>query len=283
MTFCYNGEEGKVLGRTARSWGEIGLFYLIYYTCLACFFAGMLAVFYHTLDWNEPKLKGSDTLLKQNPGLAFRPIPNVDSTLIRFNKARPSTYTPFVDHIQAYLQYYESDMQQSNTGKVVDCRSVNTLRDKSKWDEACRFEISYEMQGDCVKQQSFGFEDGQPCILMKLNRIYDWIPEPYTNTTVPENIKDHWSEYSVTVHCEGENPADRDNMGDITYIPSNGFHFKYFPYRNQQGYRSPLVFVRFENPTPAVLLMIECKVYAKNIEHDVMTKAGMVHFELMVD
>ena len=37
-------------------------------------------------------------------GLAFRPIPNVMTTLIRFNKARPSTYSPYVDHIEGFLQ-----------------------------------------------------------------------------------------------------------------------------------------------------------------------------------
>lgn len=37
-------------------------------------------------------------------GLAFRPLPDVESTLIRFNKARASTYTPYVDHIESFLQ-----------------------------------------------------------------------------------------------------------------------------------------------------------------------------------
>lgn len=49
--------------------GEITVFFLIFYACLAGFFAGMLSVFYYTLDWNEPRLKGSDSLLKQNPGM----------------------------------------------------------------------------------------------------------------------------------------------------------------------------------------------------------------------
>jgi len=80
-----------------------------------------------------------------------------------------------------------------------------------------------------------------------------------------------------------QNAADKDMLGDIIYYPSNGFPFKYFPYRNQQGYRSPLVFVRFDNPKPAQLFMITCKVFAKNIKHDSMDRSGMVHFELMVD
>lgn len=77
--------------------------------------------------------------------------------------------------------------------------------------------------------------------------------------------------------------TDKDNLGDVVYYPPNGFHFKYFPYRNQQGYRSPLVFVRFDNPNPAQLLMVTCKVFAKNIKHNAMERSGQVHFELMID
>ncbi|XP_060583120.1 sodium/potassium-transporting ATPase subunit beta-like isoform X1 [Ruditapes philippinarum] len=280
--FLYNSEEGKVLGRTAKSWGEITLFYIIYYACLSGFFAGMLAVFYHTLDWNVPKLQGSDTLLKQNPGLAFRPLPNVETTLIRFNKARASTYTPYVDHIESFLQYYENEYQQTETGIMTDCSTFDKLRPSEDWDKACRFDIQL-LGADCVKQQSFGYEDGQPCVLLKLNRIFDWMPEPYTNDTVPGEIADYWEEYSIAVHCYGENPSDKDNIGNIVYSPPSGFHFKYFPYRNQQGYRSPLVFVRFDDPNPAQLYMVTCKVYAKNIQHDSMERSGMVHFELMID
>ncbi|WAR28728.1 AT1B1-like protein [Mya arenaria] len=285
-TFLYNSEEGKVLGRTGKSWAGIGVFYTIYYICLAGFFAGMLAVFYTTLDWNKPRLQGSDSLLKQNPGLAFRPLPDVSTTLIRFNKARASTYTPYVDHIAAFLQYYENELQTAETGTIVDCDTYTKLRDEDQWDKACRFDITNELGDVCVKQQSFGYEDGQPCVLLKLNRIFDWLPEPFeSNSSIPSELQgsDIWQQYSITVKCEGENPADNDKLGDILYYPPHGFHFKYFPYRNQQGYRSPLVFVRFDNPEPAQLFMITCKVYAKNIEYDFMDRSGLVHFELMVD
>ena len=47
---------------------EIGFFYLVYYTFLAGFFAGLMAVFYQTLDSHYPKLMGQDSLLRGNPG-----------------------------------------------------------------------------------------------------------------------------------------------------------------------------------------------------------------------
>jgi len=161
------------------------------------------------------------------------------------------------------LADYENELQTTETGSLVDCETVTKLRDQDQWDKACRFDITNELGDACVKQQSFGYEDGQPCVLLKLNRvrwfmifcysfyvlilillvlwiwtrlmfpqqpyncflphrlsnpdniflcvcipqIFDWLPEPYTNDTLPEELRNSpglWQEYSVTVKCEGE-------------------------------------------------------------------------------
>lgn len=52
---------------------------------------------------------------------------------------------------------------------------------------------------------------------------------------------------------------------------------------NQANYVSPVVMVQFTNPKVQTLLMVECRVYAKNIKYDKMALDGAVHFELMVD
>lgn len=52
----------------------------------------------------------------------------------------------------------------------------------------------------------------------------------------------------VWVSCEGENVADIEHIGPIRYIPQKGFPSQYFPYKNQEGYLSPLVAVHFEKP-----------------------------------
>ena len=43
------------------------------------------------------------------------------------------------------------------------------------------------------------------------------------------------------------------------------------------------MFVRFENPDPAKLIRVVCKVYARNIVHNSILDTGMVSFELLVD
>ena len=52
----------------------------------------------------------------------------------------------------------------------------------------------------------------------------------------------------VWLDCEGENPADKENMGPIVYHPTRGISANYFPYLNQEGYLSPAVFVEFTKP-----------------------------------
>ncbi|KAF2891414.1 hypothetical protein ILUMI_14759 [Ignelater luminosus] len=82
------------------------------------------------------------------------------------------------------------------------------------------------------------------------------------------------------ISCEGENPADVENIGPMQYRPMFGFDGAYFPVVNKEQYLRPLVAVFFERPARGVLINIECKAWARNIKHE---EEGTVHFELMVD
>lgn len=53
---------------------------------------------------------------------------------------------------------------------------------------------------------------------------------------------------TVWVSCEGENPADIENVGPIEYYPRQGFPGYYYPYENSEGYLSPLVAIHFKSP-----------------------------------
>ena len=53
---------------------------------------------------------------------------------------------------------------------------------------------------------------------------------------------------TVWLSCEGEKPADRENIGPIEYIPRRGFPGYFYPYKNTAGYMSPLVAVYFKQP-----------------------------------
>lgn len=53
---------------------------------------------------------------------------------------------------------------------------------------------------------------------------------------------------TVWVSCEGENPADQENIGPVDYFPIRGFPGYFYPYQNSEGYLSPLVAIHFRRP-----------------------------------
>ncbi|ESO98925.1 hypothetical protein LOTGIDRAFT_213719 [Lottia gigantea] len=278
MKFLWNSEEKKVMGRSGRSWAEIGFFYLIFYACLAGFFAALIAVFYQTIDEKYPKLMGTDSLLKANPGMGYKPKPDIDSTLIRYAKNEPDTYSVFTTELNGFLDMY------ANQSSHVEC---NTTELRPNADLPCKVDIAALTQ-NCSSANKFGFPDGEPCILLKLNKIFDWTPELYDPAalpdSMPQDVKDIYSsENQIWISCEGENPGDSQNMGTPHFFPSQGFSLKFFPYMNQKGYLAPIVFVKFVGVQRNIGLMIECKAWAKNIQHNRLKKEGSVHFELLVD
>lgn len=108
---------------------------------------------------------------------------------------------------------------------------------------------------------------------------------------------------TIWVSCEGENPADQENIGAINYLPIRGFPGYFYPYQNSEGYLSPLVAVHFQrpkrksslissiliillkkySPLGGIIINVECKAWARNIIHDRKDRIGSVHYELLID
>lgn len=63
------------------------------------------------------------------------------------------------------------------------------------------------------------------------------------------NITDKYFQLdTIWVSCEGESPADIENIGPIDYYPERGFQGYFYPFLNSEGYLSPLVAVHFKRP-----------------------------------
>ena len=89
-------------------------------------------------------------------------------------------------------------------------------------------------------------------------QIYNWYPDLYRNKSeAPEEIHDVFNPNLIGVKCFGVHDADKEHIGHLKYYPEAGFPFVYYPYLNQQRYKSPLVFVQFESATPGVVIMVK--------------------------
>jgi sodium/potassium-transporting ATPase subunit beta len=290
--FIWNSETSEFLGRTGCSWFKIGLFYVIYYACLAGFFMAMLVVFYQTLDDEVPKWLNSNGIIGDNPGMGFRPRPpdeHIDSTLVNFRHGSTvGNFDGWVKDLDKFLENYRNGTENAkSTPEIIEC-GFNMNPGEG---QICKVNSKDLMQSNCTRENKYGFEEGKPCILLKLNRIYGWKPEPYHNSSdLPEHAPAQLKKYVQALEkstsgeaamvgrviwftCEGENPADIEKLGEISY----------YPYKNQRGYLSPAVFLHLKNPKHGVLLSIECKAWARNIRHVSMDRQGSVHFELLVD
>jgi len=288
--FLWNPETSEFLGRTGASWLKITIFYIIFFAGLAAFFGLMLWIFYQTLDPTKPKWIGEDGLIGSNPGVGFRPMPdqdkNVESTLIWYKRGDANSGKFWSDQLKNQWKTYTESSQTGSQGQIC---TWTTTAGPDKW---CKVPVE-QIDGNCTAANSFGYQKGEPCILIKLNKIYGWKPDAYTSkdklpddmpADLQKKINDTPAENPrVWFSCDGENPADKENLGKVEYIPSQGIESFFYPFMNQNGYQSPFIFVRLTNPLNGVLINVECKAWAKNIHPSRLDRVGTVHFEIMID
>uniref|UniRef100_A0A672GGY6 Sodium/potassium-transporting ATPase subunit beta n=1 Tax=Salarias fasciatus TaxID=181472 RepID=A0A672GGY6_SALFA len=245
MGFIYNRRTGEFLGRTASSWGLILLFYLVFYGFLAAMFLLTMWVMLLTLDDNVPKHQDR----VPSPGLVIRP----HAAEISFNRSNPADYSGYVQQLHQFLQPYEDSRQEQNELCLV---GEYTLQDGEPLKKACQFKRSLLRYCSGLSDTSFGYSDGKPCVLIKMNRIIGLKPigDPYVNCTskVPD----------------GNAPLE------MLYFPSDGRIDKmFFPYYGKKAhpdYVQPLVAVKLllTKEDYNVEQTVECKLEGSDLRNN---------------
>ncbi|XP_010769248.1 sodium/potassium-transporting ATPase subunit beta-3-like [Notothenia coriiceps] len=257
----YNPRTGEFMGRTASSWALILLFYLVFYAFLAGMFALTMWVMLMTLDDNVPKYQDRVPY----PGLAIQP----NSLDIIYNKSEPLKYAPYVQKLESFLLSYNDTEQEKNE----ECtRGEYFLQDDAEDMEkkACRFKRGFLSLCSGLSDTNFGYSEGKPCILLKLNRIIGLKPrgDPYITCAVK-----------------------KDEPIQMQYFPREGSIDKmYFPYYGKKAhetYVQPLVAVKLllTKEDYNKELAIECKVEGSDLRNnDERDKfLGRVTFRIKVE
>jgi len=327
--FLYDKNTGAILGRTPMSWALIIAFYIVYYGFLAGFWTLMLFAFFQSLPESdkEPRWQTTKGLIGESPALGIRPNQEwamIDSSMIIYRidqeakadkeKVVPG-YKQWVTRTQAFLDHYNKEYLAKNEF-AKDCSGAHKPNGSYPVDEKgfaldwekyfCQFDLN--ILEECKGGDNLGYKEGEPCVILKLNRIYGLDPDYYHNISFikPETLKkmptslvnhlnnskvEHKDKYKVWVECHGENPADEEllhlnespDKPNIQYFPKDaGFSADHFPYYNQFNYTSPLVAVKFRNLKRGVLHHIECRAWAGNIGYHKRDRIGRVHFEIMI-
>lgn len=302
----WNPQTKTCLGRTGSSWLKIIGFYICLYSCLAAIWSMYYGIFHLTISDKYPKWILDESIIGTNPGVGMRPQApreHVESALIEYRMGPNGNYQHWVENINLYLK--ELDLSQhaqqqpanqqtdisnansnsNNNDKPIQQPKINCDQNKSEEetrDTICPFDAS-AIPAECTAAQNYSFPQGQPCVLIKLNRIYGWKPQPYEWKPAMYPDEAPFTPGNIQITCEGQHDADKEHLGRVEYYPAHGIEVKYYPFYNQPGYQSPYVMVQFKNPKRKTLIYVECKAWAKNVEHDRYNRKGMTTFELFIE
>nr|KAF6473245.1 ATPase Na+/K+ transporting subunit beta 3 [Rousettus aegyptiacus] len=166
--FIYNPNTGEFLGRTAKSWGLILLFYQVFYGFLAALFTFTMWAMLQTLNDEVPKYRDQIS----SPGLMVFPKP-VTALDYSFSISNPESYKGYIEDLKRFLKPYDSEEQKN----LTICPSGTLFEQKGPIYVACRFPLDLLQACSGVNDPEFGYSKGHPCILVKMNRIIGLKPQ----------------------------------------------------------------------------------------------------------
>ncbi|XP_069675809.1 sodium/potassium-transporting ATPase subunit beta-2-like [Periplaneta americana] len=286
-TFLYNSEAGSCLGRTPASWAKIMTFYVIFYSCLAGFFAVCMWGLLQTIDREVPKYQLDRSLIGTSPGLSSRPLPPEGRESVMTYKRADNEWTSSSEWLSTFgefLKEYESP--------VAAGQECNYTSGKDNESEICAIDVN--SWGDCKPNDTIATS---PCVYFKLNKVYDWVPEYYKDLGslpdhMPKQLKDLISQTlsgnpkemaKVWLSCTGRYEADETNLGEILYYPEQGFPGYFYPFRRQKGFLSPVVAVNFRNAKPDTEISVECRTWSPSMVQDRKEQLGVLNFKIKIE
>ncbi|KAL7982996.1 hypothetical protein Chor_013602 [Crotalus horridus] len=213
--FVWNPRTHQFMGRTGSSWALILLFYLIFYAFLTALFCLTMWVLLQTVDPFLPKYQDRLSIPAYN-----------DSRQAAMNEfCQPGRYNEQPDN--GVLNYPK---------------------------RACQFNRTFLRDCSGLNDSTYGYQEGRPCILVKMNRKEE----------------------------------EMQKLGEIAMFPAEGnIDLMYFPYYGKKihvNYTQPVVAVKFLNLTFNHEHNVECKINAANIKTDERDKfAGRVAFKIRVN
>lgn len=172
---------------------------MIFYGCLAGIFIGTIQVMLLTISEFKPTYQ--DRVAP--PGLTQ--IPQIQKTEISFRPQDPKSYDAYVTNIVRFLEKYKESAQK-NDMIFEDCGNVpSEYKERGPYDsdpgerKVCRFKL--EWLGNCsgINDESYGYREGKPCVIIKLNRVLGFKPKPPKNESLEK-----YNPYVLPVQCTGK-------------------------------------------------------------------------------
>ncbi|XP_074839182.1 sodium/potassium-transporting ATPase subunit beta-2 [Carettochelys insculpta] len=269
--FIWNPRTHQFMGRTGTSWGLILLFYLVFYGFLTALFTLTMWVMLQTVDPYVPKYQDRLSV----PGMMIRP--KTEALDVTFNVSNRDTWVLYVTMLNDFLEPY-NDSIQAATNVACQPGRYNEQPDNGVLNypkRACQFNRT--LLGACngINDSSqYGYANGSPCVLIKMNRIINFLAG---------------ANQTMNVTCAATDEKDAQKLGEMDMYPPGGhIDLMYFPYYGKKvhvNYTQPIVAVKFRNPEANMDHNVECRINAANIETtNARDKfAGRVAFKIRVN
>ncbi|XP_032476024.1 protein ATP1B4 isoform X1 [Phocoena sinus] len=265
--YLWDPEKRMSLARTGQSWSLILVIYFFFYASLAAVITLCMYTLFLTISPYMPTF----TERVKPPGVMIRPFAH--SLNFNFNVSEPDTWQHYVISLNGFLQGYNDSLQEEMN---VDCPPGQYFIQDGDEDEdkkACQFKRSFLKNCSGLEDPTFGYSTGQPCILLKMNRIVGFRPEPGD---------------PVKVSCKVQR-GDENDIRSINYYPeSASFDLRYYPYYGKLthvNYTSPLVAMHFTDVVKNQVVPVQCQLKGKGIINDVINDrfVGRVIFTLNIE
>ncbi|XP_063102415.1 protein ATP1B4 isoform X4 [Cavia porcellus] len=193
IEYLWDPERRMSLAQTGQSWSLILFIYFFFYASLAAVITLCMYMLFLTISPYMPTF----TERVKTPGVMIRPFAH--SLNFNFNVSEPDTWQHYVISLNGFLQGYNDSLQEEMN---VDCPPGQYFIQDGNEDEdkkACQFKRSFLKNCSGLEDPTFGYSTGQPCILLKMNRIAGFLPELGDPVKVSCKVQGHplWSRLAL--------------------------------------------------------------------------------------
>ncbi|CAB3406480.1 unnamed protein product [Caenorhabditis bovis] len=245
------------------------MYLLILWGICIAFSVALVSLHIKNMHPQFPTYFGDGSFIGGVPLVTFDPNPK------RFLESRQNLMSfniyDFFSYRNLLIRYKQ--VLKKSSGKKELCRTKKLTET-----EACKFDRVTNF-GECVLdddnlEHGFGFSKGQPCLMLKLNKIIGWYPSFLNNSNCPK-----------TNLCCGEGikfVCESDDDVNFEYYPKTGIPACYFPYANQKGYEQPYMMAKISNITFDKEVSITCSPAHSSLKKMENGKANELRFTMLM-
>jgi len=113
--------------------------------------------------------------------MGYRPMhPNADVLILEFKPTDPADVKVWKEGVDNFLKPYKN---ATIVDQMADCNYNSTYLVGNK---ACK--VPLPVLTNCTEESSYGFATGNPCVFLKMNKMFDWVPKPYSYNEISEGV-----------------------------------------------------------------------------------------------